>query len=298
MPERLRVALTQLSPTTDVAANVAAAGSMIRDAGRDADLVLLPENCLAVGTNTQMRDAALHVDSAQIAALRSAAADADAVVVLGGFKRRTNEPLLRNTALVIDRDGTIAGGYDKVHLFDAVVGGTTYSASDVEAPGDHPVLLRVGDVVIGVTICFDVRFPSLYRRLAEAGAQVLLVPAAFATRTGEAHWEVLLRARAIENTAYVVASATIGADDAAFPTYGHAMAIDPWGRVLADLGDAKQAWEVIEVDLGLVEDVRGSLPVLAAGRPAAYAARVETIDLADSRDHVAGTWGAREERSA
>jgi predicted amidohydrolase len=298
MPERLRVALTQLSPTTDVASNVASAAELVREAGPAADLVLLPENCLAIGSNAQMRDAALPVDSAEIAALQAAAADTGAAVVVGGFKRRTNQPLLGNTALVIDGDGTISGGYDKVHLFDAVVGGKTFRASEVEAPGDHPVLLRIGEATLGLTICFDVRFPALYRRLAEEGAQVLLVPAAFATRTGQAHWEVLLRARAIETGSYVVASATIGGDDPAFPTYGHAMAVDPWGRVLADLGEAERAWEVVELDLDLVQQVRASLPVLTAGRPEAYAARVETIDVATSRHHVRQTSATKEVRSA
>ncbi|WAP54762.1 nitrilase-related carbon-nitrogen hydrolase [Streptomyces sp. S465] len=278
----LRVGLTQWHATRDLAANTATAVKMVREcAAAGADLVLLPENGLMLGTNTEMREAALAVEAPEIAGLRQAAEESGTVVVLGGFKRRGPDGI-RNTALVIDARGEMAGGYDKIHLFDARIGNQSFEASGVEAPGDRPVLLRVGGTVVGLTICYDVRFPELYRKLAQAGAEVLLVPAAFTQRTGEAHWEVLLRARAIENAAYVVASATVrgqghDADDA-FPTYGHALAVGPWGAVLADLGEQAAAWHVVDLDLTEVAACRQALPVLSGVKSDVYGVPPEIIE--------------------
>ncbi|MEV4670651.1 MULTISPECIES: nitrilase-related carbon-nitrogen hydrolase [Actinomadura] len=281
MPDRtLTVGLTQWHATRDVAANVETACAMIRECA-GADLVLLPENGLMLGTNTEMRDAALSVDDPEIGALRRAAKAAGSAVVLGGFKRRSSGGV-RNTALAIRADGEIAGGYDKIHLFDARIDGRSFEASGVETAGDRPALLRVAGAAVGLTICYDVRFPELYRALALAGAEVLLVPSAFTRRTGEAHWELLLRARAVENSAYVVASATVhggdGADDA-FPTHGHALAAGPWGEVLADLGTAPAASRVLELDLGAVARRRETLPVLRGVRPAAYGVPAQIIEI-------------------
>jgi deaminated glutathione amidase len=281
----LRVGLTQWRPTRDVAANLAVAVAVIGEAGPEADLVLLPENGLMLGTNADMRAAALAVDSPEIDELRRAAKDADTTVVLGGFKRRDVAGAITNTALVIGPDGSVVGGYDKIHLFDARVAGVSFEASSVERAGTHPVILDVGGVRVGITICYDVRFPELYRRLALRGAEVFLVPAAFTHVTGSAHWEVLMRARAIENAAYVIASATVRGGDGGgdvFETYGHAMAVDPWGAVLADLGDAAPAWQVIDLPMAEVDRVRGILPVLAGVRADACGAAAEIIGVGHS----------------
>ncbi|NMI00648.1 nitrilase-related carbon-nitrogen hydrolase [Pseudonocardia acidicola] len=278
---RLRVGLTQWRPTRDVAANLAVATRLIGEAGPDADLVLLPENGLMLGSNTEMRAAALSVDSPEIDELRAAAKSSSATVVLGGFKRRDDEDRIFNTALVIGPDGTVAGGYDKIHLFDARIGGQSFEASSVEQAGERPMIAEIGGVRVGLTICYDVRFPELYRSLALAGAEVILVPAAFTQKTGAAHWEVLLRARAIESAAFVVASATVRGDDGtdAFETFGHALAVDPWGKVLADLGVGGPAWQVLDLALSEVDRVRTALPVLAGVRPQAYAAEPEIIGV-------------------
>jgi predicted amidohydrolase len=268
--------------THDVARNLAVAVELIAEAaGAGAELVLLPENALCLGRNQQMRDRALRVESAEIASLRAAAARAGATVVLGGFKRLTADGAVYNTALVIGPDGELAGGYDKIHLFDARIDGRSFRASAVERAGGRPALVELGGARIGLTVCYDVRFPELFRRLAVEGADVLLVPAAFTRATGRAHWGALLRARAIENGAYVVASATVGdhAADAAFPTYGHAMVVDPWGVVLADLGERQRAVRVVELDLAEVERVRAQLPVLQGRRPDAYAAELQAIRI-------------------
>ncbi|MFG2791003.1 nitrilase-related carbon-nitrogen hydrolase [Streptomyces sp. NPDC048419] len=276
MSERrlLRVGLTQWHATGDPARNTELARTAVARAAADgADLVLLPENGLMLGTGGDMRAHAFTPDSPEITELREAARRAGTVVVLGGMKHRRPDRVT-NSALVIGHDGAVLGAYDKIHLFDARIDGRSFEASGVEQAGSEPLLLEVNGVTVGITICYDVRFPELYRSLARAGAEVLLVPAAFTRTTGRAHWDVLLRSRAIENGAFVVASATVhgeqpGAD--AFDTYGHAMAVTPWGEVMADLGEAPFAHRVVELDLAQVAKARAALPVLQQIRTDAYA---------------------------
>ncbi|MFI6314612.1 nitrilase-related carbon-nitrogen hydrolase [Nocardia fusca] len=269
---KVRIGLTQWHATTDIAANLGTALRSIAAAAADgADLVVLPENGLMLGTNSQMRAAALHEDADEVRELCRVAAAHEVAVVLGGMKNRTADGTF-NSALVIDAAGTIAGRYDKMHLFDATLGGQSFEASSVERPGAGPVLLDLDGVRIGLTVCYDVRFPELFRALAGAGAEILLVPAAFVQATGAAHWHTLLRARAIENLAYVVAPATVHSPTTkytdAFATYGHALAVSPWGEVLADLGEAAEAVRVLELDLDTVTSARAALPVLAGRRSA------------------------------
>ncbi|CAM5318209.1 nitrilase-related carbon-nitrogen hydrolase [Eoetvoesiella caeni] len=270
----LRAGLVQLQPTRNVAANLQLVLSAIQAAGEQgADIIVIPENALCIGSNKEMRAAAVTLDSPEIQSIRTATRKAGAVVVLGGFKQKSDRPLLQNTALIIEADGGIKGSYDKVHLFNAVVAGTAFRASDVEAPGERLVIVQLKGVKIGLSICFDVRFPELYRQLALAGAQVLLIPAAFTRTTGRAHWDVLVRARAIENAAYVIASATIASADsieAGFETYGHALAVTPWGEVMADLGEADFAVKTVGLDMARVEQIRANLPVLSSVRADVY----------------------------
>ncbi len=270
----LRVGLMQLQPTRDVQANLKDVLDGIAQAGEQgAELIVVPENALCIGSNAEMRAAAVRLDGPEITAIRDAARRAGATVVLGGFKQKSDRPLLQNTALVIRADGGIQGSYDKIHLFNAVVNGTAFRASDVESAGEQLVIADVKGVKVGLSICFDIRFPEMFRQLARAGAEVILIPAAFTQTTGQAHWEVLVRARAIENEAYVVASATITSDDAVqsgFETYGHALAVGPWGEVMADLGEAARAVRVIELDLDKVAGIRAKLPVLHVSRPEVY----------------------------
>lgn len=285
---RLRVTLTQWHATRNVAANLRNALDLIRAAAPDKpDLILLPENGLMIGTNDEMRAAALAIDSVEIEALRHGAREVSATVILGGFKHRETDGTVHNTALVIDPSGEIAGSYDKIHLFDATIGGQKFQASRVEVAGTEPVIAMINGVKVAVTICYDVRFPELYRTLALAGAEVFLVPAAFTFKTGEAHWEVLLRARAIENTAYVLGSATIRGrnGDDAFETWGHALAVDPWGRVLADLGTAEFAHKTVELDMNVLEEVRRNLPVLRGQRQQAYSTAPRVIDAVSTNDN-------------
>lgn len=278
MSERtLRVGLTQWHATRDVAANVELALRAIRGcAAEEADLVVLPENGLMLGSNAEMREAAFSEGGdPHLERIAEAARENDVVVVVGGLKNRTDEGTF-NSALVYDRAGELVGRYDKIHLFDARVGGQSFEASSVEQAGAAPVIVEVDGVAVGITVCYDVRFPELYRTLALAGAEVILVPAAFTRVTGAAHWEVLLRSRAIESAAYVVASATVHGDGEvpdAFETWGHALAVGPWGEVLADLGEEPFATTVLDLDLGEVSAARDRLPVLRGVRPDAYRAQ-------------------------
>ncbi|MGA7835808.1 MAG: nitrilase-related carbon-nitrogen hydrolase [Acidimicrobiales bacterium] len=282
----LRVGLTQFHPTRDVERNLVVACRLLARAGRDgADLVLLPENALMLGTNAEMRSAAFSLDSSALSCIARAAALNRVTVVLGGVKvSLEGESRPRNRALIYGPDGRSAGQYDKIHLFDAQVEGQSFEASSVEQAGSTPVLLDVGGTLVGLTICYDLRFPELYRQLALAGAEVVLAPSAFTRITGRAHWETLLRARAIENELYVVASATIGTnEDDAFQTYGHASVIDPWGEVVVDLEDAEEACRVVELDIGTIGRVREMLPVLKSVRPDAYVAPVARFSTVDDR---------------
>lgn len=279
----LKVGLTQWSAGRDITANLTQATRAITDCAADgAQLVVLPENGLMLGTNAEMRAAAFTPEHAAITTLGEAARTHGVIVLLGGAKLATDGDV-HNAALVFDREGNIGARYDKIHLFDARINGQSFEASSVEKPGSRPAITTVDGAQVGLTICYDVRFPELYRQLALSGAEVIVVPAAFTRTTGRAHWEVLLRARAIENSCFVVASATVHSEDPgedAFETYGHALVVDPWGTVLADLGEATFATQVVELDLERVGAVRTKLPVLRGVRPDAYRASVDLSTVA------------------
>ena len=173
-----------------------------------------------------------------------------------------------NRSVLFRPDGSIEATYDKVHLFDATLPGLRdYRESATYAGGDRAVISDAPGFRLGFTICYDVRFPALHRALAEAGAEVLAVPAAFTRPTGEAHWHVLLRARAIETGCYVIAAAQAGTHENGRQTYGHSMIVDPWGRIVAELDGETPGVAVADIDLGAVADARGRVPALANARP-------------------------------
>ncbi|MEE2060349.1 carbon-nitrogen hydrolase family protein [Rhodococcus artemisiae] len=288
----LKVGLTQWHATTDIDGNLEVALRLIERAAADgASVVVLPENGLMLGTGLQMREAALSIDAAPVVALCTLARRLGVVVVLGGMKNRVADQVF-NSALVIDTSGEVVVRYDKLHLFDANIGGQSFEASSVERPGDRLVVVEIDGIKVGLTICYDVRFPEMFRALAGAGAEVLLVPAAFTQTTGEAHWHTLLRARAIENHAFVVAPATVHSPTPdhtdAFVTYGHALAVGPWGEVLADLEESAEAVQVVELDLGEVDRARAKLPVLAGRRdPRVYAAEPHIARISTEQKELA-----------
>ncbi|RYE88708.1 MAG: carbon-nitrogen hydrolase family protein [Hyphomicrobiales bacterium] len=189
-----------------------------------------------------------------------------------------------NRSVLFRPDGSIAATYDKVHLFDATLPGLRdYRESATYAGGDRAVVSDAPGFPLGLTICYDVRFPALHRALAEAGAQVLAVPAAFTRPTGEAHWHVLLRARAIETGCYVIAAAQAGSHENGRQTYGHSLIVDPWGKVIAECDGETPGVAIADIDLAAVADARGRVPALANARPFSLSVNDTGASLASQR---------------
>ncbi|MDF1521652.1 MAG: carbon-nitrogen hydrolase family protein [Trueperaceae bacterium] len=277
-PKRhLTVALVQTDPGPDKVANVERALAYVAEAAeRGADLVALPETFHCRGPNDVKRASAEPIPGPLSEAL-AAAAKAHGVFLLGGsFNELHDEPdddRTYNTSLLFGLDGALLARYRKIHLFDAVVAGKLSAReSSRNRPGGEVVVADTAFGRVGLTICYDVRFPELYRALAIAGARIVFVPSNFTERTGRDHWEVLLRARAIENGVFVVAPATIGdgGGEGGFVAYGRSLVIDPWGTVLACAPDG-EGITLATLDLDRVDAVRASLPTLHHLRPAAYA---------------------------
>jgi predicted amidohydrolase len=211
-------------------------------------------------------------DDPTLAGLRDVAARHGIWLLIGSLAMKTTDPDGRfaNRSFLVAPDGGIAARYDKIHMFDVVLSETeTYRESDGFRPGDRAVVADMGDARLGMTVCYDLRFAYLHRALAQAGAQILSVPAAFAVPTGRAHWEVLLRARAIETGCFVLAPAQTGRhtgqDGRHRDTWGHALAVNPWGEVIADAGTAPGV-TVVDLDLAEVAKARGKVPALTHDR--------------------------------
>lgn len=269
----LRIALTQTPSSSHTGANLRALLAVIDEAAAQADLILLPENALYAGSQEQMRAQPFTSSSPEILALQAAVAKHSTPLILGGVKWREGQNIV-NRALVFNADGGIAAWYDKAHGFAAQLEGVAFDAANAEQPGDRLVIVEHGGVRLGLAICFDMRFPDMFRQLALAGADVLLLPSAFTRITGRAHWEPLLRARAIENGAYVLASATVS-DPLTQETdpracWGHALAVGPWGEILADLGEAPSGWKIITVEQAAVAEARRRMPSLQRRRSDLY----------------------------
>lgn len=268
----LSVTLTQMPATGAEDANLVAIRALIRKgADNGSDVVLLPEYALHAGSPQVMRDKKLTLASEPVRAVAELAREFRVAVVLGGVKLQEASGSFTNSALAFGEQGDLLARYDKAHLFHASVAGTNYAPVAEDIAGTRLALFELKGVRIGLTICFDIRFPELFRSLAREGAEIVFAPSSFTRVTGEAHWRPLLRARAIENQIFVIASATIGAPDLpdsdALATYGHALAIGPWGEILADLGTEPLASQTLHLPLGELEKVRTRLPLHACPRP-------------------------------
>jgi deaminated glutathione amidase len=263
----VRVALCQLNSRADRTANLAVAVDLVaRAAAAGADLAVLPEYTDYLGPGEGM-PAPEPVDGSYAAAFAKAAAEHRMWVVAGSFHEQGPDPEhTYNTSLVFDRAGQLAATYRKIHLYDVEIPGrVSYRESRSVAPCDVPVTVEIDDVRVGLSICYDLRFPELYRRLAIGGAQLLLVPAAFMLHTGRDHWEVLLRARAIENQCYVLAAGQIGDHEPGRTCFGRSMVVDPWGTVVAQAPDTVGV-TVADIDLARLGTIRQELPSLANRR--------------------------------
>ena len=267
----LRVALVQLDAGPDVDLNIERATALAdKAAAAGARLVALPEYLQYRGTEAGFRASARSVPGPHTDAFAAVARRRDAWILIGSTAEPSDDPQRPyNASTLIAPDGSIAATYRKIHLFDVSIdGGLVDTELDRITPGLAPVIAQVDGVSIGLSICYDLRFPELYRTLALAGAKVLTVPSNFMERTGRDHWEVLLRARAIENGAYVIAPAQIGGPPG-FPAFGRSMVVDPWGTVVAQAPDRVSIVHA-ELDLDRVDAIRRQMPVLAHRRPGAY----------------------------
>lgn len=271
----MQTALLQLNSSDDPAQNLDVVRGMIGEAvAGGAGFVLTPEvtNCLSASRAHQQSVLQLEEDDLTLMGLRDTASAQGIWLLIGSLAVKTGDPDGRfaNRSFLIGPDGAIVGRYDKVHMFDVTVSETeSYRESAGYRPGAHETLVDTPFGKVGMTICYDVRFPHLYRSLAQRGAQILTVPSAFSPVTGAVHWEPLLRARAIENGAWVLAPAQTGIHTAtrgkARSTYGHSMVVSPWGAVVADAGEAVGV-TMVDLDLEEVADSRRRIPSLTHDR--------------------------------
>jgi predicted amidohydrolase len=265
----LRAAAVQLNSTDDLASNVATAERLVRDAAADgASFIALPEKWNLLAGGAQLLAEAEQLDGPSLTAARGWAAELGIHLLAGSIAAAAGERA-QNASVLIGPDGSDLAVYRKIHMFDVLVGGVAYRESEFEDPGEEIVTAPLGDADLGMTVCYDLRFPELYRILALRGARLISVPSAFTTITGRDHWEVLLRARAIENQVFVIAPNQIGAAPPHYDSYGHSAIVDPWGKVLA-IAPAEECFVAADLDFGAQDEVRDSLPSLANRRPEAY----------------------------
>jgi predicted amidohydrolase len=268
----MRTAAVQLNSTDDKERNTATADRLVRDAAADgADLIVLPEKFNVLGEHDDYVAGAEPLDGPTISWARDTARELGVDLVAGSIvERREGHEKLGNTSVHVGPDGEVKGVYRKIHMFDVVVGGMEYRESASEEPGDEIVLSEAaGGIPLGLTVCYDLRFPELFRILAIRGARVITLPAAFTKVTGRAHWEILVRARAIENQAFVVAADQIGTHPPDKESFGGSMIVDPWGEVLARAPD-EECFIAANLDFARQDEVRDKLPSLANRMAGAY----------------------------
>jgi deaminated glutathione amidase len=265
-----RVAAVQMCSTEDVARNLTTARRLVRQAGEaGAALIGLPENFAYLGSDRDHRlslaePLAGGEDGPILREMRQAARESRAWVLLGGFPEKLPEDPQRigNTSVLLDAEGEIRARYRKIHLFDVQIpGGQQFRESDSIGAGDAPVVAETPWGGLGLSICYDLRFPELYRELSRRGARLLAVPAAFTRETGKDHWHVLLRARAVENQMYLFAPAQWGFHGGKRSSYGHALVVDPWGVVIAESGE-HDGFALGQIDPEYQDRVRTNLPCL------------------------------------
>jgi predicted amidohydrolase len=276
MNQMFNVACIQTTAGPDIANNIAIASYLIRDAHKSgASLIVLPEvtNIIDMDRVALAEKLTLEADDAALAAFRALAAELKIWLLIGslGVMHETamnpaGKPKFANRSFLISDDGIVCSRYTKIHLFDADFGfGESYQESSAYEPGNQIVLADTPWGKLGMTVCYDIRFPHLYRKLSQEGAKFLSIPAAFSRVSGKAHWHVLMRARAIENGCYVFAAAQCGEHGGGRETYGHSLIVDPWGKILAD-GGTEPGFVIAEIDVCLVNEARRKIPSLLHDR--------------------------------
>jgi predicted amidohydrolase len=266
----LRVAVVQLNSIDDKARNLGVAERLVRAAAADgAELVALPEKWNLLAGGEELVAGAEALDGPSLSAARGWAGELGIHLLAGSVSEQGPEGKAFNTSVLIGSAGEDLAVYRKIHMFDVDVGGVTYRESDHEEPGEEIVTAPLADTMVGLSVCYDLRFPELFRILAVRGARLITVPSAFTLATGRDHWQVLLRARAIENQAFVLAPNQVGEAPPHFSSNGRSMIVDPWGVVLATAPD-EECFAAADLDFTFQERVRRSLPSLANRRPRAY----------------------------
>jgi predicted amidohydrolase len=263
-PDRALAAVVQMTSTADVERNLETAEALVREARRrGASFVALPENFALLRSEGEPVTEAQLLDGPWVARMAALARAHEVTLLLGSIPERIEgDSRVRNTSLLLGPDGAILAAYRKIHLFDIDLPGMEHlKESKSVVPGTELVVADTTIGRLGLSICYDLRFPELYRELVRRGAGVLAVPSAFTERTGKAHWEVLLRARAIENLAYVVAPAQVGHHGGGRASHGQAMIVDPWGVVVAQVADGEGV-AVAELDFARQDRLRRDLPAL------------------------------------
>lgn len=274
----MKAAAIQLNSTADLGANLATADRLTRAAAADgAQLIVLPEKWTAMGTVQELRAAAEPLDGQAVSWARETASELGVDIVAGSFLERIpGEEKLANTCVHVAPSGAVRAVYRKLHMFDVTIDGRSYRESDIELPGEEIVLSETSPdadgtpgVQLGLTICYDLRFAELFRILAVRGARIIALPSAFTLPTTRDHWEVLVRARAIENQVFMIAANQVGPHPGGTRSGGRSMIVDPWGVVLAQAPDGEHQ-VLAELDLERQSEIRAQLPVLANRRPEAY----------------------------
>ncbi|WP_171173195.1 carbon-nitrogen hydrolase family protein [Ruegeria sp. HKCCD8929] len=270
MPRPLDIACLQTRPMPDFASALDEALSMAEAAVQaGADILFLPEYCGGLRSDGQALTPPSAPEGAHpfLTAMRGFAARHKVWINIGSIAVDGADGRIVNRGLMLDDQGEVRGRYDKIHMFDVTLSETeVYRESQTIAPGDEAVLHETPFAAVGHTICYDLRFPHLFRDLATAGAEIICCPAAFTRRTGEAHWHILNRARAIENTCFVVSACAIGDIPGGGQSYGHSLVVNPWGEVVADGGDLPGVVQV-RIDLDLVGRTAARIPSLSHDRP-------------------------------
>ena len=266
----MRAAAIQLNSTADKARNLATAEGLVRAAAADgAELVAMPEKWNLLAGGEELLSGAEDLDGPSLSAARGWARELGIHLLAGSISER-GEGKASNTSVLIGPGGEDLAVYRKIHMFDVDAGGVSYRESEHERPGTEIVTAPVGETVLGLSVCYDLRFPELFRILALRGARVIILPSAFTAATGRDHWEVLLRARAIEDQVFIVAPNQVGSAPPHHESFGHSAIVDPWGRLLASAPDG-ECTIAADLDFGEQDRVRDSLPSLANRQPRAYA---------------------------
>jgi predicted amidohydrolase len=270
MSDPLRVACVQLTSTTKIEENIEISSALVREAhGKGARFITMPEVVNLCQRRSEEAKAAVQLQENEkaLAAYRALAQELGVWLLAGSLAiKLPDDERLANRQFLIDDKGGIVASYDKIHMFDVnLANGETFRESKTYRPGDRAVVAQTPWAPLGMTICYDVRFPYLYRSLAHAGAKMLAVPSAFTRRTGEAHWHVLMRARAIETGCFVIAAAQCGDHEDGRKSYGHSVIVGPWGEVIADGGE-EPGVIVADLDFAAVDKARSMIPSLTHDR--------------------------------